>query len=99
MCSQVYFLSFFKGWRVQGSRQAVRFAWKFDTPKLSRAEAVLLNFYGAQKLIPRNRFRQPMQPGGPVREPYSYLVPGPPIDCSKIPGLEFLTNVWCLGIE
>jgi hypothetical protein len=25
-----------------------------------------------------------MYPSGPVREPYSYLVPGP-IDCSKIP--------------
>jgi hypothetical protein len=49
-------------------------------------EAVFLNFNGAQKSIPRNRFRQPMYPGGPLREPYSYLVPSP-IDCSKIPAL------------
>ncbi len=26
---------------------------------------------------PWNRFRQPMQPGGPVRQPYSYSVPSP----------------------
>jgi hypothetical protein len=28
-------------------------------------------------LIPRNQFRQPMQPGKPVRQPYSYSVPNP----------------------
>jgi hypothetical protein len=30
-------------------------------------EPVFLNVYGAQKSIPRNEFRQPMKPGGPVR--------------------------------
>jgi hypothetical protein len=30
-------------------------------------EPILLNVYGAPELIPRNEFRQPMQPGGPVR--------------------------------
>jgi hypothetical protein len=28
---------------------------------------VFLNVYGAPELIPRNEFRQPMKPGGPVR--------------------------------
>ena len=40
-------------------------------------EPVLLNVYGAPELIPRNEFRQPMQPGGPVRKPYSSSVPSP----------------------
>jgi hypothetical protein len=30
-------------------------------------EPEFLNVYGAQESIPRNEFRQPMQPGGPVR--------------------------------
>ncbi len=48
-------------------------------------EAVFLNFSGAQESIPMNLFRQPMYPGGPVRQPYSYSVPIAPIDCCKIP--------------
>jgi hypothetical protein len=40
-------------------------------------EPVFLNFNGAQEPIPRNRFRQPMKPGGPVRQPYPYSVPRP----------------------
>jgi hypothetical protein len=35
------------------------------------------NISGAQESIPRNRFRQPMQPGGPVRQHYSYSVSSP----------------------
>jgi hypothetical protein len=31
-------------------------------------EPVFVNNYGAQESIPRNRFRQPMSPGGPVRQ-------------------------------
>ncbi len=31
------------------------------------SEPVFLNVYGAQEQIPRNEFRQPMQPGEPVR--------------------------------
>ncbi len=42
-----------------------------------RPEPVLLNVYGAPALIPRNEFRQPMQPGGTVRKPYSSSVPCP----------------------
>jgi hypothetical protein len=34
---------------------------------LSLIEPVFLNVYGAQESIPRNEFRQPMEPGGPVR--------------------------------
>ncbi len=34
---------------------------------LEYTEPVFLNVYGAQDSIPRNEFRQPMQPGGPVR--------------------------------
>jgi hypothetical protein len=30
-------------------------------------EPVFLNVSGAQESIPRNEFRQPMKPGGPVR--------------------------------
>ena len=41
------------------------------------SEPVLLNVYGAPELIPRNEFRQPMQPGRPVRKPYSSSVPSP----------------------
>jgi hypothetical protein len=41
---------------------------------------------------PRNRFRQPMYSGGPVRQPYSYSVPIAPIDCSKIPPLAYPKN-------
>jgi hypothetical protein len=41
------------------------------------SEPVLLNVYGVPELIPRNEFRQPMWPGGPVRKPYSSSVPSP----------------------
>jgi hypothetical protein len=30
-------------------------------------EPEFLNFYGAQESIPRNQFRKPMKPSGPVR--------------------------------
>jgi hypothetical protein len=43
----------------------------------SLARARILNVYGAQESIPRNQFRQTMYPGGPVRQPYAYSVPGP----------------------
>jgi hypothetical protein len=33
-----------------------------------RSEPVFVNVYRAQESIPRNRFRQPMQPDGPVRK-------------------------------
>jgi hypothetical protein len=33
----------------------------------NRTEPVFLKDYGAQESIPRHQFRQPMQPGGPVR--------------------------------
>jgi hypothetical protein len=45
--------------------------------QLPLPEPVLLNVYGAPALIPRNEFRQPMEPGGPVRKPYSSSVPSP----------------------
>jgi hypothetical protein len=35
---------------------------------LMSAEPVFVNVYGAQELIPMDRFRQPMEPGGPVRQ-------------------------------
>jgi hypothetical protein len=39
-------------------------------------ETVFLNFLWAQeKLIPMNWFCQPLYPGGPIRQPYSYSVP------------------------
>ncbi len=38
-----------------------------DVPLPVYTEPVFLNVYGAPESIPRNEFRQPMQPGGPVR--------------------------------
>ncbi len=35
--------------------------------RVQNTEPVFLNGCGAQKSIPRNEFRQPMYPGGPVR--------------------------------
>jgi hypothetical protein len=37
---------------------------------------VVLNFSGAEESIPRNRYRQPVKPGGLARQPYSFSVPG-----------------------
>jgi hypothetical protein len=51
-------------------------SWSCQTRRES--EAVFLNFKGAQESISRNKFRQAVQPGGPVRQPYSYSVPSPP---------------------
>ncbi len=48
-------------------------------------EVVFFKFSGAQKSIPRNRFRQLMKPGGPVYDnpiPTRFLAP---TDRSKIP--------------
>ncbi len=57
------------------SRQAT---WAGEIDSLeSDPGPVFLNFYEAQQSIPRNRFRQPMQLGGPVRQSYSYQVPSP----------------------
>ncbi len=50
---------------------------RYEITILLCTEPVLLNVYGAPELIPRNEFRQPIQPGGPVRKPYSSLVPSP----------------------
>ncbi len=36
--------------------------------KATQAEPVFVNVYGAQESIPRNRFRQPLKPAGPVRQ-------------------------------
>ncbi len=41
--------------------------WRISTIRFG-PEPVFVNVYGAQEPIPRNRFRQPMQPGGPVRQ-------------------------------
>jgi hypothetical protein len=51
------------------------------------SEPVFLNIHGAQKSIPRNEFRQPIWPFGPVRLPYSYLFRSP-IDFLQIPALN-----------
>jgi hypothetical protein len=40
-------------------------------------EPVFLNVNGAPELIPRNKFSQPMKPGGPVQKPYSSSMPSP----------------------
>ncbi len=36
--------------------------------KATQAEPVFVNVYVAQESIPRNRFRQPMKPAGPVQQ-------------------------------
>jgi hypothetical protein len=46
---------------------SVVWAEKLSFIKYEIPEPVFLNVYGVQKSIPRNEFRQPMQPGGPVR--------------------------------
>ncbi len=63
-----------------------KFEWPDDTFNSKYTEPVFLNVYGAQESIPRNEFRQPMQPGGPVRYPIHpwFLAP---IDSLKIPAL------------
>ncbi len=48
-------------------------------------EPGFLKFKEAQESIPRNQFRQAVQPGGPIRQPYYYSIIPAPIDCSKIP--------------
>jgi hypothetical protein len=49
----------------------------FKEPRNKLQGARIFNFLGAQESIPRNQFRQAVYPGGPVRQPYSYSVPGP----------------------
>ncbi len=41
------------------------------------SEPEFLTFKEPKESIPRNHFRQPEKPGGPVRQPYSYSVPSP----------------------
>ncbi len=57
--------------------------WDIAAGRITFHRGGILNFYGAQESIPRNRFRQPMQHGGPVRQlcPTRFLAPR---DCSKI---------------
>ncbi len=43
----------------------------------SPAEPEFLKFQGAPESIPRNQIQQHMQPGWPVRQPYSYSAPSP----------------------
>jgi hypothetical protein len=39
-----------------------------DSKNIPLTEPVFVNVYGAQESIPRNRFRQPLYTGGPVRQ-------------------------------
>ncbi len=73
-------------WRFPGSSVKTRLnMWKGTS--MEESEVEFLNFKGAQELIPRSHFRQPMKTGGPVLKPYSYSFPSP-MDCLKIPALE-----------
>ncbi len=47
-----------------------------------------------QESIPRNRFRQPMQPGGRVRQPYSYFGVWTEID--DVNGFYTTLNIRCI---
>ncbi len=69
-----------------------------------QARARILNFEEAQESIPRNQFRQTVQPRVPVRQAYSNSVPVP-IDCIKFPAqydipipTRFLAPIACLKI-
>ncbi len=63
-------------------------------PAPSTPEPECLNIEGAQESIPRNQFRQPlwMWPSGPVRQPYSYLVPSPHCCCTGPPDYQNWQN-------
>ncbi len=50
-------------------------------------------FYTAETLS-KNRFRQPMQPGGRVRQPYSYSGVWTEID--DVNGFYSTLNIWCI---
>ncbi len=45
--------------------------------RLQGTEPEFLNFEGVQESTPINQFHQPVSPGGPIRQPYSYSVPSP----------------------
>ncbi len=48
----------------------------YDNPgcRIGPPGAVFFNFYGVQESIPGSQFRQPMQPGGQIQQPYSFSV-------------------------
>ncbi len=55
---------------LEGDYKSIRIYNPEISPSLLSSlppEPVFLNVYGAQESIPRNEFRQPMFPGGPVR--------------------------------
>ncbi len=54
---------------------------------LIRARIFILLGSQESESMPRNQLRQPMWPGGPVRQPYSYTVDSPP-RLFKIPALN-----------
>jgi hypothetical protein len=66
----------FKPCRETFSSSVKRVPQRGNTYRQS-TEPEFVNFYGAQESIPRNRFRQPMKPGGPIRQPHSDSVPCP----------------------
>ncbi len=56
------------------------FYWRIEfrsSHTAENTEPAFSNLFGAQETIPQNRFHQPMKPGGPIRQTYSYLVPIP----------------------
>ena len=55
----------------------LRYAFHAGASLFSETETVFLNFQEAQESMPRNRFRQATQAGGPVRQLGSYSVPSP----------------------
>ncbi len=55
------------------------------SPLCIATEPVFLKVYRAQESIPRNEFRQSIEPGWPVPIPTRFLAP---IDCLKIPAQD-----------
>jgi hypothetical protein len=58
----------------------------------------------AQESIPRNQFRQPMRPGGPVRRPYSHSVPNPHrlfknFSTGSVPLPVYSTKKYCPALQ
>ncbi len=58
----------------------------FLLPPVSNSREGIFKLLRIPESIPRNRFCQPMQTGGPNPLPTRFLAP---IDCSKIPALSF----------
>ncbi len=76
-----------------------KFSFKVCTvQQYRRLDGLFFNLQGVQESIPRNRFRKPIKPGGPVRQLFSYTRFLAPVRYISTE-LEFLKSLWGLGTE